>query len=279
MTRQVELLRAVIMVESIRGDQRRADGSWVFRLASHPRIGYVRITTFANKTVDELDEVMAALTSSDIDGVLIDLRNNSGGSLDTGIAVSDMFLPAGLTIVSTKERDRTVLDHQVSTGSGPYPSVPLVLIIDQNTASASEIVAACLQDHGRAVVAGERSFGKGTVQRLVPTEAGRSILKLTSASFWRPSGKNIHRSGNDAADNDWGVTPNEHLSYPLTTEERRAYYRYRAWQDRLMPAATRDAMTHDAMAEFTDSAEAETAADYDDRVLQAAVAYLEALSE
>ena len=86
--------------------------------------------------------------------------------------------------------------------------IPVAVVVNQNSASAAEIVAACLQDHGRAVIVGERTYGKGTVQQLLPLESGKSLLKLTWASFWRPSGGNIHRADGAPNDAKWGVVPN-----------------------------------------------------------------------
>ena len=98
----------------------------------------------------------------------------------------------------------------MSSGSG-NDKLPLAVLIDRNSASASEILAACLQDYGRAAVVGERSYGKGTVQRLMRIESGRSVLKLTTATYWRPSGKNIHRMPGAKPTDEWGVKPDAGL--------------------------------------------------------------------
>src|SRR6202040_3744795 len=107
----------------------------------------------------------------------------------------------------------------------PAAQYPMAVLVNKYSASASEIVAAALQDHGRAVVIGERSFGKGSVQSILKMEGDQSALKLTTASYWRPSGKNIHRFP-DAKDTDeWGVKPNPAFEDPLTSEEREAKIR------------------------------------------------------
>ena len=98
-------------------------------------------------------------------------------------------------------------------------NIPIVVLVNGYTASASEIVAACLQDHGRATVIGERTWGKGTVQNVIKIEGGRAALKLTTASYWRPSGKNIHRVAGASPDDEWGVRPDEGYEVTLTTEE------------------------------------------------------------
>jgi len=139
-------------------------------------------------------------------------------------------------------------------------------MVNQNSASAAEIGAACLQDHGRALVAGQRSYGKGTVQQLVPLESGRSLLKLTWASFWRPSGANIHRMP-DAADNGmWGVRPDPGLELALSADEYAAYRRYRNQRDLGAAAAMVDAANHE---EVGDNAE------LTDRQLQNVIEYLQ----
>ena len=185
-THAVTVDRAVINVESIIGDLRGPDGKWNFLVSEDPRIGYVRIRMFGDKTAEELSTILADLTKEqELAGLIIDVRDDAGGSLDAAVEISDLFLRAGRTIVSTRDRDGKVRDRYLSTGSGGYADLPLVVLVDRNSASASEIVAACLQDYDRAKIIGERSYGKGTVQRLMHIESGRSLLKLTSATYWR----------------------------------------------------------------------------------------------
>jgi carboxyl-terminal processing protease len=108
---------------------------------------------------------------------------------------------------------------------------PVAILINRWSASASEIVAAALQDHLRAVIVGERSYGKGSVQNILPVESGVSALKLTTASYWRPSEKNIHRFANSKPTDEWGVKPNEGFEIKLTDEERLEYYKDRRERD------------------------------------------------
>lgn len=227
----VELVREMITVDSVLGDVRKPDGTWQFRLSEDPRIAYIRITTFANKTPAELGLVLARLRATGVEAVVLDLRDDGGGALDTAVAVCDMFLSADQPIVETRGRDRQTLDRFVATGKGRYQDLPLVVIVNGNTASASEIVAACLQDHDRAVVVGERTYGKGTVQQLIPVESGRSLLKLTTASYWRPSGENIHRLPDATPDDAWGVRPNPGYEVPLPEAEYVTYRQYRSQRD------------------------------------------------
>jgi carboxyl-terminal processing protease len=150
-----------------------------------------------------------------------------------------MLLPAGKPIVETRGRDHEVRRRYASTVDGPYVHLPLAVIVNQDSASAAEIMAACLQDHKRAAVVGQRSYGKGPVQQLVPLESGRSLLKLTWASFWRPSGAKIHRSMNGAEDETWGVVPDAGFERVLSAEEYAAYRKYRAERDSI-PATQQD---------------------------------------
>ncbi len=153
--------------------------------------------------------------------MVFDLRGNGGGLLETAIEVSDMFLDAG-EIVLTRTRGGA-LEDRYTAKPGTLVSIekPLVILIDGKSASASEIVAACLQDNGRASIVGERSYGKGTVQNVLPLQYGRSALRLTVARFYRPSGENLHRAKDATDDQPWGVRPNEGLEVSLDAETRK----------------------------------------------------------
>ncbi len=227
----VELVREVINLESILGDRRDQDGGWQFRLADDPRIAQVRITSFGDRTAGEFSNVMQKLTSEGVAAIVLDLRDNPGGSLDAAVAVCEMLLPAGRTIVETRGRGHVLLHRYVSATSGRYDEVPLAVVVNQNSASAAEIVAACLQDNGRAVVVGQRTYGKGTVQQLLPLQSGKSLLKLTWASFWRPSGANIHRAAGVPDDATWGVLPDTGYEQKLSPDEYQTYEKYRSLRD------------------------------------------------
>lgn len=267
------LKREVIMVDSILGDRRTAEGDWEFRLEDEPRIAHVRLTTFGNKSTEELESALDRLTKEGVRGAVLDLRDDAGGALETAVAICDMLLPAGLTIVEIRGRDGVVDDRTVSTGEGRFQKLPVVVLVNQNSASASEIVAACLQDHRRAAVAGQRTYGKGTVQKLIPVESGRSLLKLTTASYWRPSGRNIHRTPEAKESDDWGVSPDPGLDVPLSDEEYERYLEYRAardlWGDLPTELSDRDGKDDDASE--ADDAPAEP---FQDRQLQKAVEHL-----
>ena len=156
--------------------------------------GYVRITQFQDRTGNDLDAALSKLTqeSGKIEGLVVDLRNDPGGLLSQAVKVSDTFLDSGL-IVYTEGR----LDNQKQkyfAHPGGQTEVPLVVIVNGGSASASEIVAGALQDHGRAVVVGTKTFGKGSVQTILPMESG-AALRLTTAMYFTPSGRSIQVTG------------------------------------------------------------------------------------
>ena len=232
----LRMLREVIRLPSVVGDRRLPDGSWRFLLEDEPRVALLRIRTFGNKTAEELEEALAGVVATGAEAVVIDVRNNAGGALDAAVDVADLFLPAGAEVLTTRGRDGGVLLRYAAAEPAEFADLPLAVLVDRNSASAAEIVAACLQDHGRAVVVGERSYGKGTVQQLLPLEAGRSLLKLTSASYWRPSGVNIHRSPGRPASEAWGVSPESSERVALSDERYAAWLAWRRSRDLLAEA-------------------------------------------
>ncbi|TWU00674.1 putative CtpA-like serine protease [Botrimarina colliarenosi] len=226
-----QLVREVIRVPSVIGDRHSADGGWVYPLQDDPRIALVRITIFGSKTAAELADALRQAVDDGAKAVVLDVRGNAGGALDAAIDVGELLLPADSLVVSTRGRDGEVLDAYTTTQDGPFADLPLAVLVDGDTASASEIVAAALQDHGRVVVVGQRSYGKGTVQQLLDLEPKHSLLKLTTASYWRPSGVNIHRLPGTPEEAPWGVSPDPGAEVPLTDAERVAWYEWRRQRD------------------------------------------------
>lgn len=232
-TAEIEIVvtRDIIKVDSLLGDVRRDDGTWDFHLAEDPRIGYLRLTTFGQHSAAEIKAAVEGTKGGRFDALILDLRNNAGGLLDAAVETCDLFLDKG-RIVSTRGRDghdRSIYEAKPPTAIPN--SVPIVVLINKYSASASEILAACLQDHGRAVIVGERSWGKGTVQNLLELEGGRSALKLTTASYWRPSGKNIHRRKDEPETAEWGVSPSAGFEVKLSDEELEKVFRARRDRD------------------------------------------------
>ncbi|MDX1948261.1 MAG: S41 family peptidase [Pirellulaceae bacterium] len=228
----LELTRELVRVDSVLGDTRKADDTWNFMLSGDKKIGYIRISSFSRHTADDLKKALVELTKQEMQGLILDLRYNPGGLLTAAIEVSDLFVTEG-KIVSTAGRNAKPKTWKAEK-AGTFDGFPLAVLVNHNSASASEIVAACLQDHGRAVIIGERTWGKGSVQNIIELEEGNSALKLTTAGYLRPSGKNIHR-GEGAKDSDeWGVKPNDGLEVSLNTDEAEAYLKERRERDAIV---------------------------------------------
>jgi carboxyl-terminal processing protease len=158
-----------------------------------PEVGYVRISNFQSKTERDLKSALKSLEDEEIEGLILDLRNNPGGLLDQAIKVSDLFLDEGI-IVSTKGRDPSQnmeISARKNDRSRPYP---MIVLVNEGSASASEIVAGALQDNKRALILGSKTFGKGSVQTILPLSDG-SGLRLTTARYYTPSGNSIQLKG------------------------------------------------------------------------------------
>jgi carboxyl-terminal processing protease len=224
----IEIVRAEIQVQAVMGDRRKADDprQWDYFIDRDSGIAYLRLTEFSETAAQEMKDALTQLQKDNVRGLVIDLRNNPGGLLRSAVEICNLFVGDG-TIVTTKGRNNKdeVYEAKASGMMLPPGKCPIAILINRNSASASEILSACLQDHERAVVVGERSYGKGSVQNVIEMKEGdeTAALKLTTASYWRPSGKNIHRFPDAKESDEWGVSPNEGYELKLTDEERRAY--------------------------------------------------------
>lgn len=225
----VTIEREMIRVDSVLGDARRDDDSWNWYLDAEKKIGYIRLTSFSRHTAEDLRKAMRELTGNGLRGLIIDLRFNPGGLLTSAIDICDMFISEGV-IVSTKGRN-TAEKTRHAHKTGTYEGFPMAVLVNRYSASASEIVSACLQDHKRAIVIGERTWGKGSVQNIINLEEGRSALKLTTASYHRPSGRNIHRFDGAKDSDEWGVRPNDGFNIRFSDEEVGQLMEYRRLKD------------------------------------------------
>jgi carboxyl-terminal processing protease len=257
---EITLVRELIHWPTVIGDLRNPDGSWNFFLDGHDRIGYVRITSFTEKTAEELEKALRWLADRDMRGLVLDLRDDPGGYLDAAVDVCDMLIESGV-IVTTRGRDGRARKTYTADGNGRYTDFPMAVLVNERSASAAEIVAACLQDHHRAAIIGERSFGKGTIQKLLELDAGCGAMKLTTSSYWRPSGKTIQRPPEADAKAEWGVSPDSDCAVPLSAEEATRWRTWRAERDVLKPSG--------------DTAKIASANAFADRPLQRAIEWID----
>lgn len=217
--REVELTRAVVQENLVSGDRLDENGDWIYTLKDRPEIGYVAVEQFADTTTPQTLTALASLEKAGVSSVILDFRGNPGGFLPDAVAICDEFVQAGATIVEVRDRNDDV--ERVFRGSDrPKKAFRVVVLVDDESASASEIVAAALQDSGIAAVGGARSYGKGTIQSLFELPFNLGMLRVTTAQFFRPSGKPIRRiDGEDA----WGVAPDAALAVELTAPQ--SFYR------------------------------------------------------
>lgn len=215
--RTVKIEREIIHIETVLGDQRDDHDRWDFMLDRQKKIGYIRIVSFGRDTFRDLREAMKQLDKQHLRGLVLDLRFNPGGLLASAIEVADLFLSEG-EIVSTAGRNSPKRSWSARKPE-TYEGFPMVVLVNRYSASASEIVSASLQDHKRALVIGERTWGKGSVQNVIELEEGKSALKLTTASYRRPSGHNIHRFPDSKESDVWGVMPDAGYEIKLNDAE------------------------------------------------------------
>jgi carboxyl-terminal processing protease len=266
----IEIVRAEIHVPVVMGERRQADNpkEWDFFIDRQNKIGYIRLTGFSETAAKELQEAVAELQKEGVRGLVLDMRNNPGGLLRAAVDICNLFVAEG-RIVSTKGRNHKEETYDAKPGNALLADekCPMAILINRNSASASEIVSACLQDHHRAVVVGERSYGKGSVQNVIQMKEGEkdAALKLTTASYWRPSGKNIHRFPDAKEADEWGVSPNEGFEIKLSDEERRDFV-----EDR----GRRDVVRGKANGSQSPKEEKEKKKPFEDRVLNKALEYL-----
>lgn len=223
---EIKIERQRIDVATVEGVHREGE-SWDYWVDPAAKIAYIRLTQFTSTTPMELDRVLRRLNEQGLEGLVLDLRFNPGGALQAAIGIADLFLEDGMIV---EVRGRNEVDTRSSHAQdqrNDYPDVPMVLLVNGQSASASEIVAGALKYNDRAVVVGTRTFGKGKVQELQPLPSGKGQLKLTTAYYYVASGRPIQRM--DDSDT-WGVDPNEGFYVPMTDAE---YVRMRQVQREL----------------------------------------------
>jgi len=180
---EFRIVRDIIKIQDIKNPRILEDG-----------IGYVRIVEFRENTSNQLDSVLDKLRKQGMSALIIDLRNNPGGLLDSAVDVASKFIEKDRLVVSTKGRQTSQNMELTATAAKPILDIPMVVLINEGSASGSEIVAGALQDYKRAIVVGTKSFGKGSVQTIIPLNDG-SALRLTTSKYFTPNGTVIHGKG------------------------------------------------------------------------------------
>jgi carboxyl-terminal processing protease len=200
------LKREMIKVASIKGATPKNDGQWNYMLDPDNGIGYIRLTSFSKTTAEDLGQALDELKSQHAKALILDLRYNPGGLLDTAKKVVNKFIDHGV-IVSTHADRNTTSNPPSEMDADPkdiQTTMPLIVLVNQYSASASEIVSGALKDWHRGLIVGQRTFGKGSVQMLFPLGTKQACLKLTTSHYYLPSGRCIHREENSST---WGVDP------------------------------------------------------------------------
>ena len=234
------LARERVKIQSVKGIRRNRDTNerWVHWLDEERGVGYLRVTNFQRNTVEDVETVLHRLRAKGLKGLVLDLRGNPGGLLDSAYRMSSLFLNAGDTVVSTRGRISAENQQLDTISDGPFSDLPLAVLVDESSASASEIVSGAIRDNGRGTVIGARTFGKFSVQNLIPLGHSRTKLKLTTASYHLPSGASLHRTPTSER---WGVEPN--IPVRLVRWERSNVWRMRREADLLGPPKPEDAKT------------------------------------
>lgn len=227
----IDIVRDHIKVQAVKGYMREdgGEGEWRYLIDEENKIAYVRLTQFIPGCAAEVRaaiEHATARAGGELGGLILDVRDNPGGLLDEAIAIADMLLEDGV-IVSTKGR---VFEDRVAraTSAGTLPDFPMVTLVNGVSASASEILSGALSEHGRSVVVGTRSFGKGSVQTVRPLSSGAGVLKITEQYYYLPSGRLLHRRDDSET---WGVDPTPGYYLAMSNDERLAMLTARREQE------------------------------------------------
>lgn len=219
-TRDIVITRGKIVVPTIRGWQRTDSGRWQYMIDQENHIGYIRLTSFSAESSEDLEKVLDKLEAQDLNGLVLDLRYNTGGLLESAIDVADKFLKEGLIVQRHSGFGRLPI-YAEAKKRGTHPNYPLVILVNANSASASEIVAGALADkvHKRAILVGTRTHGKGSVQTITNIIGDGAQMKYTMAYYHLPSGQRVEsREEMKKQDReDWGVGPN--IEVTLISEE------------------------------------------------------------
>jgi carboxyl-terminal processing protease len=232
----VRVVRKRVVVESVKGHYRDAEtGRWIHTLGKDGRVGYIRITDFKDNTLAGFDRVLGTMELDRLRGLILDLRFNPGGGLESAVRVADRFLTKGVVVITqSREKGRRV--YLASPKAKVPVDLPVLILVNNLTASGAEIVAAALSENGRARLVGERTYGKGSVQKVMRLQVGgeKGALKLTTAKYYTPTGRSIDGSASSGSGTRrGGIEP--HVVVGLSPEENEAILKYRARLEILVP--------------------------------------------
>jgi carboxyl-terminal processing protease len=202
----VSLRRAVIPLYSVKGWERAgaAEGDWDWFVDKESGIGYIRLTQFIKGSTKDMRDALRSMRDAGVNGVVLDLRFNGGGLLDEAVGVANLFIEEGPIVTQEDGAGREQARENARLGRAVMTDVPMVVLVNDTSASASEIVAGALQDYKRALIVGDRTYGKGSVQNVFLLGRGQAAFKLTTQYYKLPGGRLIHRK--DGA-TEWGVKP------------------------------------------------------------------------
>lgn len=214
---KISLSSQYFKAETVFGVGRQNDDTWNYLLDKERRIAYVRIGSLEHGVAEDLQHVLLALKNEGLRGLVLDLRWSPGGYLNEAILVARLFLKEG-QIASVKGRGARDDQEYRAQGDPRFVHFPLVVLVNGETSGGAELIAAALQDNKRAVIVGQRTFGKASVQTMMALPLPNTGLKLTSGNFLRPNGKGLHRSADSKWTDDWGVRPDAGQELPVTPD-------------------------------------------------------------
>ncbi|HEY8747153.1 MAG TPA: S41 family peptidase [Tepidisphaeraceae bacterium] len=215
---ELKMTRQEIVMPTVMGYRRDSGNNWDYWVSPSPKIAYVRVTQFTADTFKELHKSLEKVMGEGMQGLILDLRFNPGGRLDQAKQVVNLFINDGVIVV-TKGLHRAEEIARAKPEDALPRQFPMIVLVNEHSASAAEIVAGSLKDNKRALIMGTRTYGKGSVQEIIPLEPDEGELKLTVAYYYLPSGRLVHKKKGAT---DWGVDP--HISVPMTDKVEAQVY-------------------------------------------------------
>lgn len=233
---ELKMTRQEIVMPTVMGYRRDAKNNWDYWVSPNPKIAYVRVTQFTGDTFKELKKAMDKVLADGMQGLILDLRFNPGGRLDQAKQVVNLFINDGVIVV-TKGMHRAEEIARAKPEEALPRQFKMIVLVNEHSASAAEIVAGSLKDNKRALIMGTRTYGKGSVQEIIPMEPDEGELKLTVAYYYLPSGRLVHKKKGAT---DWGVDP--HISVPMNEKVQAQVYQEQSEQElfhKALPVTTR----------------------------------------